>query len=246
MSSPISDPRTLRWALALRWLIILLMPAALVLTSVRLVTNEVFLWLEYHRPGFPDDPYGLSREERLRLGPYGVRYLLNDASIDYLARLELDGAPLFRQKELRHMEDVKTVMRAALRVQIAVLLILAAAIAALARRRHTRAELRLALSGGGVFTLGLILTVIVLALGAWDVFFDGFHGLFFAGDSWRFYNYDALIRLYPEQFWFDAALTIGALTVLGALALIGGVWLWERRSMDHNGATAGPVDPSSV
>ncbi len=92
---------------ALRWLIILIMPAFLVLTSVRIVATEVFLWVEYHRPGFPDDSYGFTREDRLDYGPYGVRYMVNDAGISYLGDLEHDGRPLFREKELAHMEDVK-------------------------------------------------------------------------------------------------------------------------------------------
>jgi hypothetical protein len=31
---------------------------------------------------------------------------------------------------------------------------------------------------------------------------------------------DTLIRLFPEQFWFDAALFIGALTVIGAVVTL--------------------------
>lgn len=207
--------------ITLRWLIILIMPAFLVLTSVRIVATEVFLWIEYHRPGFPDDPYGLTREDRLEYGPYGVRYMVNNAGISYLGDLELDGAPAFREKELEHMEDVKVVARAAFRVHIVLSVMLLAAIVALGWHRETRHDLWLGLAGGGVFTFGLTITLVVLTLAAWDVFFDGFHGMFFAHDSWRFYNHDTLIRLYPEQFWFDAAITIGALTILGAGGLVG-------------------------
>jgi integral membrane protein (TIGR01906 family) len=60
----------------------------------------------------------------------------------------------------------------------------------------------------------------VSAVVAWDTFFTAFHQLFFAGGTWVFAYSDTLIRLFPEQFWFDAALTVGGLTLLGALALL--------------------------
>ncbi|MCD4686947.1 MAG: TIGR01906 family membrane protein [Anaerolineae bacterium] len=245
-TSPKPSQATLtpRIVTALRWLIILIMPAFLVLTSVRIVSTEVFLWIEYHRPGFPDDPYGFTREERLEYGPYGVRYMVNDAGIGYLGDLELDGAPLFREKELEHMEDVKVVTRVAFRVQLALSALLLAAVTALSWRRETRHDLRLALSGGGVFTFGLIITLVMLTLAAWDMFFDGFHEVFFADGTWRFYNHDTLIRLYPEQFWFDAAITIGVLTMLGAGSLVWGAWRYAHRPTTQNGATVDPVEHS--
>jgi len=44
--------------------------------------------------------------------------------------------------------------------------------------------------------------------------------VFFEGDTWLFLPTDTLIRLYPEKFWFDAAVGIGGLTLLEAIALI--------------------------
>ncbi len=233
------------WIIAtLRWFITLILPAFLVLTSVRLVMNEAYLWLEYHRPGFPDDPYGLTREQRLEYGPYGVRYLLNDADIDYLSRLDIDGSPAFRSKELEHMQDVKVVTRAAMHVHTGLALALLAAAIALGWSRSTRGDLRLALAGGGTLTIGLMITLVFAALLAWDIFFDGFHSILFEGNSWRFYNHDTLIRLYSEQFWFDTALVIGALTLSGAAGAIGTAHLWEKRSTppaNKNGASDSPV-----
>ena len=206
------------------------MPILLTLTGVRLVMSEAFLRWEYNRPGFPADRYGFTTEERLDYGPYGIRYLLRNEDISYLADLEYQGEPLFRQKELQHMEDVQTVTRAALRVQIILLIITIASATALGWSPHTRAKLRQALTAGGMFTLAAISTLVVLMATSWDVFFDNFHAIFFEGDTWLFYTSDSLIRLYPEQFWLDAALTIGALTVVGAVIAIGGVWWWERHA----------------
>ncbi|MBN2306113.1 MAG: TIGR01906 family membrane protein, partial [Anaerolineae bacterium] len=191
----------------LRWFITLALPVLLILTSVRLVMTEAFVWIEYNRPGFPADRYGFTKEERLDYAPYAVEYLHNNADISYLGDLTFpNGTPLFYQKELDHMEDVKVVTRAAFAVQNILGVLFLAVVAALAWRRETRGALRRGLSGGGTFTIGLIVTLVVLLLANWDYFFDSFHMIFFEGASWLFRTSDTLIRLFPNQFWLDASL----------------------------------------
>lgn len=206
------------------------LPVFLVLTGVRLVMTETFLRLEYNRPGFPEDRFGFTQEDRLKHAPYAVRYLLDDSGISYLGDLELEGEPMYTTRELRHMEDVKTVTRAALSIHLILTLALVGAIVTLAWRPELRWRLRRGLFEGGALTIAAIITLVVLIIASWDFFFTGFHGLFFEGDSWQFSTSDTLIRLFPEQFWFDAAITIGVITITGALAAIVISWLWERRT----------------
>ena len=71
--------------------------------------------------------------------------------------------------------------------------------------------------------------LVVLIFANWTFFFDGFHEIFFKGNSWQFSNSDTLIRLFPQQFWFDASMSIGFVTVLGAMIAMLTVWYWERR-----------------
>jgi integral membrane protein (TIGR01906 family) len=214
----------------LRVFLMLALPVFLVLTGVRIVTTDLFLKIEYNRPGFPSDPYGFSKADRLHYAPYAVNYLLNDAGIDYLGDLTFDnGLPLYRAKELQHMEDVKTVMQAALKIDLVLSLALAVTVALLSWKKETRWALRWGLSSGGIFTIFLIVGLVVLIFANWTFFFDGFHEIFFKGNSWQFSNSDTLIRLFPQQFWFDASMSIGFFTVLGAMIAILGVWYWERR-----------------
>ena len=49
-----------------RVVIIVLMPIVLTLTNVRLLLTHVFPQIEYNLPGFPDDPYGLSKDDRIK------------------------------------------------------------------------------------------------------------------------------------------------------------------------------------
>lgn len=213
----------------LQVIMVLTLPPLLVLVSVRLVMTEAFLQLEYNRPGFPEDEFGFSTDDRLKYGPYGVNYLLNDADISYLGDLEIDGQPAFDADELRHMEDVKVVTVRAFQVMLIVGSLWVASSILLARRPPTRKSLRQAWRWGGTATLILIGVGLVAVVVSWGFFFDTFHELLFADGTWQFYRSDTLIRLYPEQFWFDAAVSIGVLTITGAVLAIIIPVLWERR-----------------
>ncbi len=224
----------------LRAIVVLTLPPVLVLSSVRAVMTEVFLQIEYHRPGFPADRFGFTRDDRLHYAPYAVRYLHNDADISYLERLTFpNGQPLFNARELQHMEDVKAVTRAALRTLATLAVVLIVSTALLARRRNTRRWAWLALSDGALLTIFLIAGLLVLALVGWPFFFDSFHALFFEGDTWIFSTSDTLIRLFPQQFWFDAALSVGFLSLISSLIILFCAHALERRasrSVKTNGA----------
>lgn len=204
------------------------LPIILTLISVRAVMTPAFIKFEYNRPGFPEDVYGFTREDRLHYAPFALDYLLSGAGIDYLGNLAFDdGYPLFNERELRHMVDVKTVVRIAFGGLIIFTLGFAAAGYTLWRDRNTRVEFWQGVFNGAILTISLIVFIVVFALTAWDAFFTSFHTLFFEQDSWRFAYSDTLIRLFPEQFWFDAALTIGTLTTAGAVGIL--LAAWKRR-----------------
>lgn len=201
----------------MRAYIIVMLPVLLVLVSVRVVMSPAFLYFEYNRPDFPPDAYGFTREDRLYYGPYAVDYLLNDAGIEYLANLQFaNGSSLFNPRELRHMADVKLVTRAANFVLLIGGTLYLVAVAVPLWTPHTRRELFSALLSGGLLTLGLVAGIIAAAVFAWDAFFTTFHQLLFADGTWIFLYSDTLIRLFPEQFWFDASLVVGVLTIGGA------------------------------
>jgi len=209
----------------------LVVPVLLVLISTRLLINDSYLSIEYHKADFPPDAYGFTLDDRLMYAPYALHYMLNDADIQYLGDLKFpDGKPFYNERELQHMADVKRVTQAAYNVVFPVLLLLfAGAIVMLLSSADRRVTLRQGLFGGGLLTIALIALLAIGVLVNWDTFFTQFHELFFSNGSWQFYYSDSLIRLYPVRFWQDAALTIGGLTIGGALILMAGSWLWARR-----------------
>jgi integral membrane protein (TIGR01906 family) len=207
-------------------LVALLVPIALIGLGLRLLLSPLFLQVEYNMPYFPPDQFGFTKEDRLKWAPYALDYLTNNEDISYLSDLKFDdGAPLYNERELSHMDDVKLVTQGALRVwyvSMAILLLLGA----WAWFGGWRQEYRLGLMRGGWLMIGLAVTVgLIVVIGIavnpnifWN-FFAGFHSLFFEGDSWLFLTSDTLIRLFPIRFWQDAFLLAAVIALGGGVAL---------------------------
>ena len=213
------------------WLVSILVPVVLVLSTVRLVLNPWFLEFEYHSTGFPADSYGFSLEDRLYWSRFALDYLINDAGISYLADLRFpegqvapapsclymeDCTKLYNDRELQHMIDVKNVVRVAMLVWLAATLI-SLALALWVWRGGWWLEYRLAIARGGWLTTVLMIFILLLALLAFNFIFVLFHEIFFTQGSWTFLYSDTLIRLFPERFWIDTFLMVA-----GIPALVGG------------------------
>lgn len=212
----------------LSWIVTLLVPVTLVLAAVRLLVTPAFIQIEYRTPGFPDDPYGFTREERLYWSNIARLYLLNETGIEYLGDLRFaNGAPVYNERELGHMLDVKVVLGQALRLWYASLLALLA-LGLWAWFGGWRRLYRRGLARGGWLTVILVAVIIPLVLVAFGVFFVAFHEVFFDPGTWTFLFSDTLIRLFPERFWRDTFLALALLSLAGGLALALG--LRERKS----------------
>jgi integral membrane protein (TIGR01906 family) len=223
-TTPLAKPPFLvwLWTTIVQFVLVGVFPFLLVTVNVRLVMSPAFLYFEYTRPGFPADPFGLSQAERLEYGPFAVQYLLTWADVTYLGDLRFpDGTPLFNARELRHMYDVKIL------TQITFITAVIAGALWLVGTYTCRHKLDVILMQGSLITLGIIASIVVGAIVNWDGFFTGFHTLFFENDTWYFAYSDTLIRLFPEQFWFDAALFIGGLTTIQAGAVVLVIRFWQ-------------------
>jgi integral membrane protein (TIGR01906 family) len=211
----------------LNWLFAILVPLSLLLSATRLVLTPTLVRLEYLTPNFPDDSYGFSLEDRLRYAPLALDYLLNDEDISFLADQSFeDGAPLYNERELGHMEDVKDLTQAVLLVwQISLFILFAMGL--WAWRAGWLADFKGMLAKGGRITVMLIGAILLFAALSFNVFFTAFHSIFFEGDTWLFLFSDTLIRLFPIRFWRDVIMFLGGLTLLG------GALLW--RLLDKSG-----------
>ncbi|HSB91330.1 MAG TPA: TIGR01906 family membrane protein [Anaerolineales bacterium] len=213
------------WVRVATALLAVTIPLALLLTNVRLLLTPAYVELAYRMPAFPDDPFGLTREERIAQANVDLEYLLNDAGPEFLGDLRFaDGTAVYNERELRHMVDVKRLVQAALRVWLASV-VLAAGLGLLLSRAKGSGRVSLGLHWGSILTFALMVVIGLGILVGFSVVFVGFHRIFFQGDSWLFFYSDTLIRLFPERFWYDAFLLLAGSTLVEAAA----VFLLTRR-----------------
>lgn len=226
----------------LPWIVTLLVPIALVMSAVRILISPAYLVFEYNTPAFPADPFGFTKEDRLKWSKIAVEYLVNSADISFLGDLRFPGgqqAPpsscvfmsdctrLYNDRELKHMVDVKNVLQAALRVWYASLILLAV-LGGWAWGAKWTPYYRRGLRRGGWLTVGLLVAIILFVLVSFGVIFVWFHDIFFAAGTWTFQYSDTLIRLFPERFWRDTFLAVGLLA--GGAGLIMGLLLREKKA----------------
>ncbi len=218
------------WPRLLHILLLLALPIAMLVFSIRVTTGHWFVRWEYHKPGFPPDPYGLSTPERTRLAQVCVDYLATSAPLSLLADLRLPGGgPAFNARELYHMADVQAVYDGLMIGGIIALLSLLGGTSALLASPTTRRRAPAALLQGSLLTIGLLAAVGAYMALNWSDFFVTFHHLFFEGDSWLFLHSDTLIRLFPVRFWMDVAAVIVGLLILQTVTMGILGWVGLRR-----------------
>lgn len=152
----------------------------------------------------------------------------------YLADIYLDGdfgasldgsGPLLDESERSHMTDVSRLVRLLAGILV-VALILAGVTAAWLRHEPRRQGRIMLLASGAIGAVAVVLAIVFAV--AFEPAFLAFHELFFPPGTYLFATGSELIVLFPEPFWFDAALLAGASIVLVAvLVSLIGWWRWR-------------------
>lgn len=226
---------------ALQIVVAVALPVFFLTGNLQLVAHMRFVNFEYGRGGFPADVaipsggYPLAKAERTTLADAAMRSIIGPEGMRALeeARFVKNGAPAFNAREIRHMRDVRWLyQKARILFWLALVTVLGGAAGLIWRGRRTGL-------GPPLLTRPLITSVLVTlsvaaALGLYIIlnfrsFFRQFHHLFFEGETWLFHPDDTLIRLFPTDFWYDAAMAIAGLTALD-LVLVGVIaWWWGRK-----------------
>ncbi len=203
-----------RFAIALSWFMTVLIPLIIIMFSVRLLITPLYPQVAYRLPGFPDDPYGFTLEDRLHWSEFSINYLVNRQDISYLESLTFEnGQGIFNARELRHMEDVKLVvtgMRVALIGAVVGLLL----VTVVSVKRCWKDLILYAYWRGGWAVIGIISAILVFVVLNFNKLFNWFHQIFFESGTWQFHPSNTLIRLFPLRFWQDAFIFVGVLSFL--------------------------------
>lgn len=228
----------------IRWLVIVTMPILLGFGMIWAVIAWDYPAFEYQR--IPPDIYGFTPEERLQLARDTLAYMQRtepaEDVIYLLEELRLPGTdqPLYNDREIEHMLDVKHLTDALRAGAIIAGMIVVVGLGILLIPKVSRRFGWRTLMHSGLATMVVLAVIALSILIAWPIFFVQFHELLFPPDTWTFAYTDSLIRLFPEQFWFDVGVIISVGTlVLGALVTLIG-YVMVRRSRPEELATNPP------
>ncbi len=209
----------------LSWVTTLIVPFFLLMTSIQLLFTPLYPQIVYRLPGFPPDEFGFTLEDRLHWSRISIEYLLNNSGIDFLANQRLsDGQPLYNERELSHMVDVKVLVQKMI-VAWRILLVALVVFALWAWLGKWMPDFLHGLGRGGILTIAIIVLILASTLINFDALFTGFHEIFFTGNSWLFLYSDSLIRLFPLPFWEIGFLVMGVFSLVGSAVLI---WVDRR------------------
>lgn len=204
---------------------IIAIPVFLVTSNIRFFASETRFYERGFRQNNAAAITGVSLPELDRAAKELANYFENDAPL-LTTTVQIDGqeAPLYNDREIAHMKDVKALMRFVYRLHefsLAVVITYITCVYLWAREKSLRALATQALAGVGVGFAALAF-VGVFALTGFDAAWTKFHQLAFSNDLWRLDpSRDRLIQMFPEKFWQESTYIIGALTLVEVALTVG-------------------------
>ena len=211
--------------IAAKWLFILCLPVLLVTASIGGAVNS--LWL--YESGF--EKYDVSRttglaDSELENAARGLIGYFNSGEEFINLTVLKDGKPfpLFNQREVIHLKDVKGLIWLDYLVLLGTLIytLAYAGVCLFWRRQRYWRRLAQAVVGGSGITLALMVALGLGALLNFDQLFLQFHLISFTNEFWQLDpTKDYLIMLFPQGFWYDTTLFCALATLFGAGVLAG-------------------------
>ncbi len=184
----------------------------ILLAGPLLLFNPVFTSVLQSRHGVAD-AFDTTQAEIERV----TSSYLVDIYLDGSFEASLDGdEPLLDAEERSHMSDVSRLVR--LLAGIVIVAAIVMGVTATLLRREPRRQGGIMLAAAGSIGAVAILLAGIFAV-AFEPAFLFFHELFFPPGTYLFPTGSDLIVLFPQGFWFDAALAAGASIVLVALVV---------------------------
>lgn len=148
---------------------------------------------------------------------------------------QVAGAPVFGPRERQHLADVRAVL-------LAFGAVVAAAIALLAvtgLKAADRTWFWRSMAAGGVVLAGSVVVLGAVFALFFDVAFEVFHRLLFAGGSYAFDPLnERLVQLFPEEFWSETSIALAVVLLVLAIVV-------ARAAVRRAGANRAPFGLSS-
>jgi integral membrane protein (TIGR01906 family) len=172
---------------------------------------------------------GLDNAQLVAVADAFIAYLREPAARLDTVEVTLNGArrPLFNDKELHHMDDVKVLFGLVKqgRLVAGALLLILPLLGLWAAGNAILPRVGMLLTAGGILTVVVLGLAGLLSLVDFSSAFVTFHEMAFSNHDWMLDpRTDYLIMLYPEGFWLDATLRIAMLSAIEAV-IVGAVGL---------------------
>ena len=168
---------------------------------------------------------GISPAELARSADQISKYLVfqRERVDDITVTINGQTQPLFKDRENRHMADVKALMGRFYDLQTAtgIYALLYLMISRFWLGQAYWRSIGRGLRWGGALTLGMFAVVGALASANFDEFWTRFHLISFDNDLWMLDpTKDNLIMMFPEGFWYDSVIRFALATGSQAVAAI--------------------------
>ncbi len=220
---------------------VIALPVLLITSNVRFLLSDVRISHDALRDHDAAGTTGIPLAELDRAAGEIIDYFENDAeTLRIVVSRNGQEEPLFSEREIQHMADVKTLVRAVYRVNEVTLAIVLGYIACAvlwARERSIRGLAKLSVAGVAAGFASLAV-VGAFALTGFDQTWNRFHRIAFSNDLWQLDpDTDRLIQMYPEPFWESATYLAGVMTLAEAAIIViaaTAYLLLARRSEDQD------------
>jgi len=212
------------WALGML-LFVVVLPVALLTGNVRWIANDLSFYQRGYERQFSYQTTGIPKEELDRATGEMIAYFNNSGGDFSNIQVRAGGKTfrLFNERDVVHLRDVRDLIQLTYRIQeVSLAYVFLFSAAMLFRRNGKRLLVRLAWPWllGGVFTTLLLIAVGLGMLLDFDRMFLAFHLVSFTNDFWVLDPATSyLIRMVPEGFFMELALTTAVLALAEAVAL---------------------------
>ena len=212
--------------IAAKWLFILCLPILLLTASLGWTVNSLWLYKYGFQKYSVCQTTGLTEVE-LDKAATGLITYFNSAEEYITITVVKDGKPfeLFNEREIIHLRDVKGLIWLDYYLLLGTLVYTLgyAGFCLIWRKHRYWRHLAWGVVGGGGITLGLMLALGLGTILSFDQLFLQFHLLSFTNELWQLDpTKDYLIMLFPQGFFYDAAMFC-AIATAGLAIILGGV-----------------------
>ena len=201
-------------------LFVLSIPIFLITTNTRLLINSPFVYsMEFNQMDISSKT-NIEKQELLSISQQIRSYFNNNQ--DYLnIETFINGIkqPLFNDREISHMFDVKKLVKTTYSTQLITgfLLTLMFCIDLIFRKKTLKRNIFL----GSIITIGGIIFVGIGVLFSFDQIFILFHQLSFTNDLWILDpSKDYLIKIFNPKFFYDSTIYIALATIIESLIIL--------------------------